>query len=540
MEENKSFEQIDENIGADAENNTESNIPELTAAEEPASEPVTEELAAEKPVTEEPATQPETVYPPKKDGGEYDDLGRYVFPDGSYYDIFGEYHPTHAQQTAESTYAFTWNPENSEQSSTESFSNNYEYNPEPDYTPEPIIFDEIPDKKKKHSAFKKTMIVMACVFGVFLTILIAALIYNLVDTHEDASKPQLSVNVTVSDKGPTSIEDGMASAEIIEQAKTSVVVITNQQKDGTVGLGSGFIISTDGYIVTNQHVIDNASRLTVDLYDGTSYDAKVIGSSARDDIAVIKISAKNLPAIVLAKSSDSYVGERVYAIGCPDSYDFAWTVTTGIISHTDRQVKVYDDDGNLEKTMNLIQTDTPVNHGNSGGPLINTRGEVVGIVTLRLSNNTGLGFAIPMDAALEIITALIEDGNANNIESSVSAPRPMMGITCIPVAADTYCKMDGNGYKVVDKAYADENPGECFYAAVTGIYVVSFDERYNAKDVLEIGDIIVSVDGNAAYSNSQLSYYLNNKKAGDTVTLKVYRNGGYMTVDLVLAAEIID
>ena len=255
---------------------------------------------------------------------------------------------------------------------------------------------------------------------------------------------------------------------------------------------------------------------------------------------MLKVSANNLPAITLAKSENCYVGEIVYAIGCPDGYDFAWTVTMGIISHTNRNVKLYDDNGNLEKTMNLIQTDVSVNPGNSGGPIINTRGEVVGIVTLKITNTEGMGFAIPIDGALEIVEALITKGNADDVESSISAPRPMIGITCVGVSANKYYKRTATGIEEVEKVYADKNSASCFYAAVGGIYVLSIDERYNAVGVLEAGDIIVSMNGSALYNNNQLSFYLNDYKPGDKIELEVYRNGEYKTVKLTLAKEIKD
>ena len=495
--------------------------PENTATPEDTAEPdntATPEDAAEPDNT---AVEPEKTspYPPEKEGGEYDDKGRYIFPDGSFYDIFGCYHPASIPVKDEATQAYKWEPIN---------------NP----AGEPIYEPVVVDKKKKHSAFKTTLIVMGCIFAAALVLLVFVLIFNLFDSYPDAMDDKISVNVTVSDKGPTAVEDGLASAELIEQVKHSVVVITNQKADGSMGLGSGFIITEDGYIVTNQHVIEGAQSLTVDLYDGNFYEAEIVGASERDDLAVLKINADNLPAITLGKSEYCYAGERVYAIGSPDSYDFAWTVTMGIISHTDRQIKIYDDDGNLEKTMNVIQTDTAVNHGNSGGPLINTRGEVVGIVTLKLSNTTGMGFAIPMDGALEIIEALIEKGDASDVDSSISTPRPMIGITCVAVSADTYCEMKDDRYEIVDEAYAKTHPDTCFYAAVGGIYVVSIDERCNAVGVLEIGDIIISLDGAAVHSNSQLSYYLNNHKPGDQIELKIYRDGEYKTVKLTLAEEI--
>ncbi len=489
--------------------------PEEAIAENIPEEPAFEETAAdETPEVEAPSDEP--VYPPKKEGGVYDDRGYYIFPDGSYYDFIGEYHSVSGGVTGESTQAFTWTPIDKDE-----------------------LLTPPADKKKRHSAFKVTLIVMACVFAIALLILAAALIYNMFVTYPDAKDKNPTVNITVSDKGPTKPEDGLASAELLEQVKQSIVVVSTQSST-SAGLGSGFIISSDGYIVTNQHVIDGADNIWVDLYDGRSYPAKVVGASERDDVAVLKISANDLPVSTLGKSSNCYVGERVYAIGCPDSYDFAWTVTMGIVSHTSRNVKIYDNSGNLEKTMNLIQTDVSVNPGNSGGPIINTRGEVVGIVTLKITNTEGMGFAIPIDGALEIVEALIEKGNADDVDSSISAPRPMIGITCVGVSANKYYKRTATGIEEVTEGYANQRPDVCFYAPVGGICVLGLDERYNAVGVLEVGDIIVSLNGSSVYSNDQFSYYLNNYKPGDKIKLDVYRDGEYETVELVLAKEIKD
>ncbi len=500
---------------------------EESAVEEPAvEEPAVEVPAVEEPTVEEPAVEvpeadipAEPEFPPKKEGGEYDSRGYYVFPDRSYYDLLGNYYSAKGeQQHSAVTQAFTWEP-----------------TAQPVADPEPL--KPAMDKKKRHTAFKVSLIIMACVLATALLILVGALIYNLFDTYPDAQNKNVTVNVIISDKGPTNPGDGYASPELLEEVKNSIVVISAQTADAS-SLGSGFIISDNGYIVTNQHVIDGASEIWVDLYDGRSYQAKVVGASERDDIAVLKISASDLPPITLARSEDSYVGEVVYAIGCPDSYDFAWSVTMGIISHTSRNVKIYNDDGSLEKTMNLIQTDVSVNPGNSGGPIINTRGEVVGIVTLKITNTEGMGFAIPIDGALEIIDALITKGSADDIESSISAPRPMIGISCVGVSANKYYKKTSTGIEEVEKTYADHFPDTCFYAPVGGIYVMSIDERYNAVGVLEAGDIIVSLDGAAVYNNNQFSFYLNNYKPGDRIQLEVYRDGGYKTVKLTLAKEI--
>lgn len=398
-------------------------------------------------------------------------------------------------------------------------------------------YDE-PPAPKKHTGFKVTLIVMCCVLAIVLVILVTVLALGIFDSIPSALKDEIrpEVNITVSDKGPTTPESGVASPELLEQVNNSVVVITTITSTGS-GLGSGFIVTEDGYIVTNYHVVEGNKKISVQLYDGNSYEATLVGYSDPDDIAVIKIDAKKLPAITLGKSSNCYVGERVYAIGCPDGYELAWSITMGIISHTDRDIKMYDNSGNIEKTMHLIQTDVAVNHGNSGGPLVNTRGEVVGIVTLKISNTAGLGFAIPIDSALEIIEAIIETGNADGVDSSVSNQRAMLGITCVGVSADSYYLKTATGIQEVTKEEA-ETSGEYIYTPVSGIYVFDTDQKYNAHGILKSGDIIVSIDGFSIYTNSQLSYYLDTCSPGDEVSVKIMRNGEFSTVKVTLAKEI--
>lgn len=488
---------------------------------------------------------------PKKQGGYFDSKGQYIFPDGSYYDMYDVYHPTYGNtnntNNTDSTYAFNWtgadssdnnfyepsngndsNGGNSGDYSNGSNDSNNGYDP-----------DEKQKKyKKKRSALKTTLITLGCVFGVAFIILVAALIYGMTETSDSLDKDRPTVNIQVSDKGPTTPEDGLASKEILEQANSSVVIIY-ASGDTQSSYGSGFIISSDGYIVTNQHVVDGATLVSVEMQNGKTYNAKIVGESEDDDIAVLKISAKELPAITLGKSSDCYIGERVYALGCPEGYDFPWTVTSGIISNTSRTLKVTDSNGDYEKTMNLIQTDTPVNSGNSGGPLINVRGEVIGIVTLKITNTAGLGFAIPIDGALEIVTAIIENGNADSVDSNVSVGRPMLGITCVSVTEGSYYVRTSTGIRSLTKEEAEITSGS-FYTAVNGIYVVDTDSKYNAVGILKSGDIIVSLDGSEVYTNDMLSFRLTTYSAGDSIELKIYRNGEYKTVSIVLAEEITD
>ena len=325
----------------------------------------------------------------------------------------------------------------------------------------------------------------------------------------------------------------------VEQAKHSVVVIRVQTPQGS-GTGTGIIMTSDGYIATNHHVIEDATEIKVTFYDGAVMQAELIGSSEMDDLAVIKVKATGLPAATFGDSDQCYVGQTVYAIGTPASPEFGWTTTKGIISYKNREVKMYDEtDGTLLKKLRLLQTDTTVNPGNSGGPLINTKGEVVGVVSMKLSDGfEGIGFAIPSDGAVEILEAIMTYGNADSINSSLSHKRPMLGITGVYVEGDTYYLPTEDGVKLIPESELDRYAeGELLHPAVSGIYVMGFAEGMDAAAKMSAGDIVTAAGGEELESMNHLMDIINEHYAGDTVTLTVYRDGSYLAVDIVLSAK---
>jgi len=270
------------------------------------------------------------------------------------------------------------------------------------------------------------------------------------------------------------------------------------------GSGSGVIISEDGYIVTNNHVIEGASEIYIVTNTGDEYKAELKGSDAKTDLAVLKIEG-TFPYATLGSSSDLEVGELAVAIGNPLGQEFAGTVTDGIISALNRSVTVDN------KQLTLLQTNAAINPGNSGGPLVNQYGEVIGINTAKISSGRleGLGFAIPIDEAKPIIDDLLQSGYVRG--------RPVIGI----------------GGRNVTQQLAEA------YNWKVGIYVASMSPDSPAYLAgVQIGDIIVQVDGKDVETVDELNEIKNKHRVGDKLELKVYRNGQYVNIPLILGEEM--
>jgi len=316
--------------------------------------------------------------------------------------------------------------------------------------------------------------------------------------------------------------DALTVPEIASKVKPSVVGIEVELENGT-SIGTGIIMTANGYIATNSHVVEGALNCTVILLDGTKYAATVIGNDEWSDLAVIKVEATNLPPAEFGDSNNLIVGEGVVAIGTPASLEYAGTVTDGIVSAINRGVKIYNSDGTLQKKMTLIQTNTAINPGNSGGPLVNVHGQVIGINSMKLSNGfVGIGFAIPITGALEILNDIIENGGYSGISSSIVTKRPLLGITAGGIAA-------GQTYQFED--------GSTIVAAVDGVIVVDLSEGLDAINKLKVGDIITKVEGNTVKTIYDVMDIVNEKNPGDTIVLEYYRGGNYYTAEIVLGSE---
>ena len=317
--------------------------------------------------------------------------------------------------------------------------------------------------------------------------------------------------------GTANTADALSVTEIASKVGPSVVEVTTEAVTTNAffgqyvqsGAGSGVIITEDGYIITNNHVVSGASQVTVRTSDGTEYPATVVGADSKTDIAVLKIEATGLTPAVVGDSDSLQVGEFTLAVGNPLG-ELGGTVTDGIISALDREVTVEN------QTMNLLQTNAAVSPGNSGGGLFNDSGELIGIVNAKSASVEveGLGFAIPVDSARPVITDLVDLGYVTG--------RPYIGITMQDVSLRY-----GNSN--------NRNNPFSFYMDnyVTRVQVMSVESGSAAeKGGLLVNDILMSLNGKEITGSSQFAAMLYEYKVGDTVTITVLR--GNETKDLTV------
>lgn len=334
-----------------------------------------------------------------------------------------------------------------------------------------------------------------------------------------ASAPSLEDNLSTMSTNVFSSKNTLSVTQIAEKVGPSCVGVINKTKVSPQkyydpftgryyytsdpnnselveqGSGSGIIISEDGYIVTNQHVIDGATEISVILNTGDEYVATLVGEDSKSDLAVLKINKTGLPAATLGDSDEVKVGELAVAIGNPLGQELAGTVTAGVISAVNRTMTVDN------KKYNLIQTDAAINPGNSGGALVNQHGEVIGINTIKLSSESveGIGFAIAISEAKPIIDDLINNGYVSG--------RPLVGIS----------------------ARATRN----------GLSVDSVSQGSGAANAgIQAGDLIVKADGKVVTSVDALNEVRDTKKPGDSLKLTVIRNGELIEVNVILGEDV--
>ena len=308
--------------------------------------------------------------------------------------------------------------------------------------------------------------------------------------------------------------DAMSIPDIVDKVSPSVVGISCMTSSGTV-TGTGIIMSEDGYIITNAHVVDGANTISVVLpssytdessgSESETIAAELVGADSQTDLAVVKIDRTGLTAAEFGTSSEIRVGEVSIVIGNPLGFDLANSVTAGIISATDRTLTIED------RTMNLIQTDASINSGNSGGPLINAYGQVIGITSAKVASTygEGLGFAIPIDEAIPIVEDLIQYGYVTG--------RPTLGIS---------------GENVTD-VYSQ------YYDIPKGFFVRSVEEGSAAEEAgIQVNDIVIGIEGTLIESIEEFNEIKEEYQAGDQITVSVYRDGDIIDMEVILGEAI--
>lgn len=351
--------------------------------------------------------------------------------------------------------------------------------------------------------------------------LVCALLGGLAQPIYSSLSGGNETTIYTGDRTPTQVDTAsvdtskeLTTAEIYAKYVNSCVGITvdivstnvfGQTVTGAAA-GSGFVITEDGYILTNYHVIDGANSIKVTFDNGKEYTATYVGGEEKSDIAVIKVDATGLTPVVIGKSSDMLVGEQVTTIGNPLG-ELTFSESTGIISALDRSITMSDG-----RQMNMIQTDCAINSGNSGGPLFNSHGEVIGIVSAKYSSGSnsssasveGLGFAIPMDDVANMVSDLVKNGYVTG--------KPIMGISV-----------------------ADVDESVTSYGVPQGAIIrVVTPDLCGAKAGLQAGDIVTKIDNTDVTSASDLTSAIGNYKPGDKVTLTIFRSGETKTVEVTL------
>ena len=314
-------------------------------------------------------------------------------------------------------------------------------------------------------------------------------------------------------------ENSKTISDTIEEANKAVVGISKIKNMGTsiftdgssssLGIGTGFIVSEDGYIVTNEHVSgEKLSNCYVTLENGKSFTGNVVWSDSNLDISIVKINMKNLDYISLGNSNESRIGETVYAIGNPVGYEFQRTVTSGIISAVDRTVKFTENNQEIYMA-DLIQTDATINPGNSGGPLIKPDGTVIAVNSVKITSAEGIGFAVPINVIKPVVQKFIENGSFEEATIGIFA-------------------YDKNVIPYLNNGIKFEN----------GIYVEEVTKNSSAENSsIKKGDIITKIDGKEINKMNELKEYIYTKNPGDEINLTILRNKNTIETKVTLTKK---
>ena len=351
--------------------------------------------------------------------------------------------------------------------------------------------------------WSKKIISYIVVFFVGCIIMYAIIYFFPVTLTESVTREER--NVTINDTG---------IAEAVAKVYDAVVVVSTYSDDTYVASGTGFVYRHDGdtyYLLTNYHVIEDGNHVTVTFTDGSIVETEIIGFDEYQDIAVLAIeSDEEYTVAEIGNNDETRIGDTTFAVGAPLDSAYSWTVTRGIVSGKDRLVEVSD------YIMKTIQTDAAINSGNSGGPLCNANGEVIGITSLKLINDgvEGMGFAIPIEDAVE---------KADRIIDGEVIVYLVIGVEMLDVSRAYYSQY----YSLIRNSGLD-----------SGVIITNVTRGSAAEEAgIEANDIIVAINGEEVINGAYFRYYLYQHSIGDTVTITVYRKGDRIDLDLTLNGD---
>lgn len=370
-------------------------------------------------------------------------------------------------------------------------------------------------KQKENHKIKKLITLLGIIILVTIATIILHNMYLEIEPYQSSLEEQMQaerLSTTVEEKK----EESKKIVEVIEEVNESIVGISKIKSSGSsifsengiseLGMGTGVILSEDGYILTNWHVAgEKYSNCYITIENGKIYNGTVMWADSDLDLAIVKIAAKGLTPIKIGDSAQVQVAEAVYAVGNPIGFEFQKTVTSGIISAVDRTIKI-EEENKLSYMEDLIQTDASINEGNSGGPLVNVNGEMIGITTIKIASVEGIGFAVPINTIKPIIQKFLQTGKFEEA---------FIGIYGFDREVIPY--LNGN-IEFDSGIYVDE-------VSVSGP---------SYKSGLQEGDIITQIDQVTLNKMSEFRNYIYQKQPGDNVTLKVLRNRREIEINITL------
>lgn len=384
-----------------------------------------------------------------------------------------------------------------------------------------VLNEEQNKKPKMDKGLKVFLWTFGVIVGLAVLFLLSAITASYLKNNNinlfSSQGSQVSDNTPIlNTKDRTEDENAMSAQEVYAKVAPSIVgIVTYNPSKGLIssgaGQGSGIIMTEDGYIITNAHVIGNSNKYNVTVViDNKEYQAKVVGFDVRTDLAVVKIDANGLSPATFGNSDQLAVGEWVLAIGNPGGLEFSNSLTRGLVSALNRSLK--SENSSVNSSSKFIQTDAAINPGNSGGALVNMYGQVIGINTAKVKDFEGMGLSIPINTAKSVVDDIINKGYVSG--------RVKLGISVRPVSAY--------------EAHINDVP--------QGILILEINEGSNLiSQGVKVGDIITKMDGVNTTNTSDLYGELNKHKAGDTVNLTLYRqsalSGQSTTLDVKVTLQ---